>query len=128
MRHWGFPAANGVLLAVALGGCAKCSEPAPDPAPPVDSAPRRPRVNMADQARLQRDGGFKPRPPSPDAVAVGRSLRKSVAGQCADRQCFYARCAPLCAQWLRERDARAGAQDLYIECVGHCAFVADGGA
>jgi hypothetical protein len=120
------------LGAVLLGGCAKCSDPAPSPAVSSSAAPSQPRVVAAEQRRLRPDGGVfgtdrRRAATSQEAREIGSRLRQTVSQQCADQKCFHARCAPLCVQWLRERDAGASGRDMYLDCVSSCAFAVDGG-
>jgi hypothetical protein len=130
MIHHGWLLVCIALAALALGGCAKCSDPTPTAAPAASSAaPVQPKITMADQRRLRIDAGpyGRPRPSNPESAEIGLRLRQTVAQQCADTKCFHARCAPLCVQWLKEQDAGARARDMYLECVGSCAFPRDGG-
>lgn len=108
------------LVGLVSTGCAKCSGDAGEPAPSATS--KVPHIKLHDQPRLV--GSVRQRTPDAEAVATGKRLHETATKGCTDDKCRHAKCAPLCAQWLRERTGdsgpRIGGQGPFFDCVGFC--------
>lgn len=112
-------------IALTLSLAAGCARRSDDAAPAASRSASVPHIKLSDQPRLRGDAGIRRRTPNPEAVAAGKKLHQMVAKQCSDDACRYARCSPLCSQWLREQQGDSGApklgqQRLFFDCVGFC--------